>query len=102
MDDQTVITVDLAWKLRPHSSGPVSGIYDFLAIWRYVHIQRWQDAKHAPVEHGPIKHAPDLPVCGVENFAFMDHRHLLGCQQSPATRAARFGVRRRISCPPAW
>ena len=80
----------------------LNGILRFSSISRYLHIHRWQDAKHAPVEHGPIKHAPDLPVYGVANFAFVDHCHRLGCKQSPAIRAARFGARRRISCPPAW
>jgi len=67
------------------------GFYDFLAISRYGHIHRRKDAKHTP-----IKHAPDLPVYGAANFAFVDPRPRLGCKQSLAARAASFEVRCRI------
>jgi hypothetical protein len=58
----------------------LNGIYDFLAISRYVHTHRWKNAEYAPVEHGPIKHAPDLAVYDFANFAFVDHLHRLGCK----------------------
>jgi len=78
------------------------GFYDFLAISRSVHIHPCKDVRHAPIKHAPSKHPPDLPVYGVANFAFVDHRPRLGCRQSLATCAASFGVRCRIYCPPAW
>src|SRR5271165_4311616 len=90
-------------RMRRYSSTQDKDVFThFLAILRYLHIHRWKDVEHAPIKHLPIKHAADLPVCGVANFAFVDHRPRLGCRQSLAACAASFEVRCRISYSPAW
>ena len=62
--------------------------YDFLCIHLTNKIHRAEDVKHAAIKHAAIKHVPDVPICGVANFALVGDCPHLGCKQSLAVCAA--------------